>query len=51
MKTWMKWAIAAAVVIVLGLVAGPFIYINFIKDDAPERFALERRGDRRRRRP
>ena len=41
MKTWMKWAIAAAVVIVLGLVAGPFIYINFIKDDPEERFALD----------
>jgi len=29
----MKWAIAAVVVIVLALVAGPFIYINFIKED------------------
>jgi polyisoprenoid-binding protein YceI len=36
----MKWAIAAAVVVVLGLVAGPFIYINFIKDDPEEPFAL-----------
>ncbi len=41
MKTWVKWAIAAAVVIVVALVAGPFVYINFIKDDAPERFALD----------
>lgn len=41
MKTWMKWAIAAVVVAVLALVAGPFIYINFIKDDAPDRFALD----------
>ena len=41
MKTWIKWAIAAAVVVVLALVAGPFIYINFIKDDAPDRFALD----------
>ena len=41
MKTWVKWAIAAAVVVVVALVAGPFVYINFIKDDAPERFALD----------
>jgi len=41
MKTWMKWAIAAAAVVVLTLVAAPFIYINFIKDDPPERFALD----------
>lgn len=41
MKTWMKWAIAAVVVVVLALVAAPFIYINFIKDDAPDRFALD----------
>ena len=44
MKTWMKWVIAGAVVVVLGLVAGPFVYINFIKDDAPERFTLEDPG-------
>jgi polyisoprenoid-binding protein YceI len=37
----MKWAIAAAVVAVLALVGGPFVYINFIKEDAPERFALD----------
>jgi polyisoprenoid-binding protein YceI len=41
MKTWMKWAIAAVVVVILGLVGGPFIYINFIKDDPPDRFALD----------
>jgi polyisoprenoid-binding protein YceI len=41
MRTWVKWAIAAAVVIVVALIAGPFIYINVIKDDAPERFALD----------
>ena len=29
----MKWAIAAAVVVVIALVAGPFVYINFIKED------------------
>lgn len=41
MKTWMKWAIAAVVVAVLGIVGGPFVYINFIKDDPPDRFALD----------
>ena len=41
MKTWMKWAIAAVVVVVLGVVGGPFVYINFIKDDPPDRFSLD----------
>ena len=41
MKTWMKWALGAAIVVVLGVVGGPFVYINFIKDDPPDRFALE----------
>jgi polyisoprenoid-binding protein YceI len=41
MKTWMKWAIAAVVVVILGVVGGPFVYINFIKDDPPDRFELD----------
>ena len=41
MKTWMKWAIAAVVVVILGVVGGPFVYINFIKDDPPDRFSLD----------
>jgi polyisoprenoid-binding protein YceI len=41
MKTWMKWAIAALVVAVLALLVGPFVYINFIKDDPPDRFSLD----------
>lgn len=41
MKTWMKWATAAAVVVVLGVVGGPFVYINFIKDDPPEEATLD----------
>ncbi len=45
MKTWMKWAIAAVVVVLLGVVGGPFIYINFIKDDPPDRFELEAASD------
>ena len=39
MKTWMKWAIAAATVIVL-VVGGFLVWINFIKEDAPDPFAL-----------
>jgi polyisoprenoid-binding protein YceI len=45
MKTWMKWAIAAVVVVLLGVVGGPFIYIHFIKDDPPDPFALEAASD------
>lgn len=30
------WLIAVPVVIVLAVVVGPFVYINFIKEDAPE---------------
>jgi polyisoprenoid-binding protein YceI len=41
MKTWMKWAIAAVVVVILAVVGGPFVYINFIKEDAPDRFSLD----------
>ena len=41
MKTWMKWALAAVVVVLLGVVGGPFVYINFIKDDPPDRFSLD----------
>jgi polyisoprenoid-binding protein YceI len=41
MKTWMKWAIAAVVVVILAVVGGPFVYINFIKEDAPPRLTLD----------
>ena len=41
MKTWMKWAIAAVVVVIVGVVGGPFVYINFIKDDPPDPFELD----------
>ena len=40
MKTWMKWATAAAVVALL-VVGGFLVWVNFIKEDAPERFTLE----------
>jgi len=41
MKTWMKWAVGVVAAAVLGVVGGPFVYINFIKDDPPKRFALD----------
>lgn len=40
MKTWMKWAIGAVVLVVLAVTAGPYIYIHFIKDDPPDEFTL-----------
>ena len=30
------WIIAVPIVVVLALVVGPFVYINFIQDDAPD---------------
>lgn len=40
MKTWTKVAIGALVAAILAVTAGPFIYINFIKDDAPDKLSL-----------
>ena len=37
---WGRWVIGAAVVVVIALVAGPFIYIHFIEKDPPPRLAL-----------
>ena len=52
------WVIAVPVLVLLAVVGGPFVYINFIKEDAPERLTFDsarrrrrRRCDRRRRRP
>lgn len=39
MKSWVKWLIAAVVVIVVAVIAVPFVYINFIKEDAPAELA------------
>ena len=36
MKTSVKVIIGVVVVAILAVTAGPFVYINFIKDDAPE---------------
>jgi polyisoprenoid-binding protein YceI len=35
------WLIAVPVLVLLAVVGGPFVYINFIKEDAPERLTLE----------
>jgi polyisoprenoid-binding protein YceI len=35
-----KFGIALVVVVVLAVTAGPFIYINFIRDDAPDRLSF-----------
>jgi polyisoprenoid-binding protein YceI len=40
-KRWVKWTIAGALALLIALVVGPFVYINFIKDDAPERLTLD----------
>lgn len=36
-----KWLIAIPVVILLAVVGGPFVYINFIRDDPPEKLSLD----------
>ena len=35
------WLIGVPLLILLAVVVGPFIYINFIKEDAPERLSFE----------
>ena len=41
MKTWVKVLIGVAVAAILAVTAGPFVYINFIKDDAPDKLSLD----------
>lgn len=36
----MRWLVISIGVIVVALVVGPFVYINFIKEDAPERLTF-----------
>jgi polyisoprenoid-binding protein YceI len=35
------WLVAVPVLVILAVVGGPFVYINFIKEDAPERLSFE----------
>ena len=39
-KPWLKVVIGVVVVALLAVTAGPFIYIHFIKDDAPKKFSV-----------
>jgi polyisoprenoid-binding protein YceI len=39
-RRWLRWVLIGAGVLVVAAIAGPFIYINFIRDDAPEPFSL-----------
>jgi polyisoprenoid-binding protein YceI len=43
-KRWLKWVIAAVVVIALIPTLGVWIYINFIKDDPPEELSFDNVG-------
>jgi polyisoprenoid-binding protein YceI len=40
MRNPLKWVLIAAAAVVLVAVVAPFVYINFIRDDAPDRFEL-----------
>jgi len=40
-RRWRNWIIGAVVALVVLFVGGPFVYINFIKDDAPARLTFE----------
>ena len=41
MKPVIRNVLAGAVVVAVGAVAGPWIYINLVKQDAPEALTLE----------
>jgi polyisoprenoid-binding protein YceI len=40
-RRWLKWVLIGLGVVVLVAVAAPFVYINFIRDDAPPKLSLE----------
>jgi polyisoprenoid-binding protein YceI len=45
MKKSLRYAIVALVIVGLGLVVGPWAYINLIKDDAPSALTIDDNGD------
>jgi polyisoprenoid-binding protein YceI len=45
MKKSLRYAIVALVIVGLGLVVGPWAYINLIKDDAPSALTIEDNSD------
>jgi polyisoprenoid-binding protein YceI len=40
-KRWQTWVVAGVLAVLVGLVGGPFVYIHFIKEDAPTRLTFE----------
>jgi polyisoprenoid-binding protein YceI len=40
-RPWLKWVLIGLGVVVLVAVVAPFVYINFIRDDAPPKLSLE----------
>jgi polyisoprenoid-binding protein YceI len=40
-RPWLKWLLIGGGVAIVLAVAGPFIYFNFIQDDAPDAFSLD----------
>lgn len=39
--SWKGWLVAAVAAIAVGVTAGPYVYINFIRSEAPERLSLD----------
>jgi polyisoprenoid-binding protein YceI len=44
LRKWQTWVIAAVAVVLLVTVVAPFVYIQFIKGDPPERLSFEDAG-------
>jgi len=41
LPTWSRWAIAATVVAILGILGGPFVYIHFVQGPAPAPLSVD----------
>jgi polyisoprenoid-binding protein YceI len=40
-RPWLKWLLIGGGVVIVLAIAGPFVYFNFIQDDAPAEFSLD----------
>ena len=40
-RPWLKWLLIGGGAVIVLVVAGPFVYFNFIQDDAPDEFSLD----------
>lgn len=40
-RQWRRWLIAGVALVAVLAVAGPYVYINFVKDDAPDPLSLD----------